>query len=120
MPDVDGFEVLDALAAHPQWREIPVIVISIGIIFTYLVAFPIGVYSATHQYSISDSLLTFIGFNGTFFVQHALGLVEVDGLAHVGRDATVVLAVLAHAIHLNGQQHRDAVPVELLGQVHGL
>jgi CheY-like chemotaxis protein len=28
MPDVDGFEVLDALAAHPQWREIPVIVIT--------------------------------------------------------------------------------------------
>jgi signal transduction histidine kinase/CheY-like chemotaxis protein len=28
MPEVDGFEVLDALAAHPQWREIPVIVIT--------------------------------------------------------------------------------------------
>jgi signal transduction histidine kinase/CheY-like chemotaxis protein len=28
MPDVDGFEVLEALAAHPQWREIPVIVIT--------------------------------------------------------------------------------------------
>jgi peptide/nickel transport system permease protein len=29
------------------------------IVFTYLVAFPIGVYSATHQYSTSDYLLTF-------------------------------------------------------------
>ena len=28
MPEMDGFEVLDALAAHPQWREIPVIVIT--------------------------------------------------------------------------------------------
>ena len=28
MPDVDGFEVLEALATHPQWREIPVIVIT--------------------------------------------------------------------------------------------
>jgi signal transduction histidine kinase/DNA-binding response OmpR family regulator/HAMP domain-containing protein len=28
MPEVDGFEVLDALAAHAQWREIPVIVIT--------------------------------------------------------------------------------------------
>src|SRR5712691_895012 len=34
------------------------------IVFTYVVAFPIGVYSATHQYSISDYLLTFIGFLG--------------------------------------------------------
>src|SRR5881227_3673040 len=34
------------------------------IVFTYVVAFPIGVYSATHQYSISDYLLTFLGFLG--------------------------------------------------------
>src|SRR5260370_4055817 len=32
------------------------------IVFTYVVAFPIGVYSATHQYSISDYGLTFLGF----------------------------------------------------------
>src|SRR4030088_100811 len=36
----------------------------VTIIFTYLVAFPIGVYSATHQYAISDYLLTFVGFLG--------------------------------------------------------
>jgi adenylate cyclase len=28
MPEMDGFEVLDALGAHAQWREIPVIVIT--------------------------------------------------------------------------------------------
>jgi len=28
MPEMDGFEVLDALAAHEQWRDIPVIVIT--------------------------------------------------------------------------------------------
>jgi signal transduction histidine kinase/DNA-binding response OmpR family regulator len=28
MPEMDGFEVLDALAAHEAWREIPVIVIT--------------------------------------------------------------------------------------------
>jgi CheY-like chemotaxis protein len=28
MPEMDGFEVLDALATHEQWREIPVIVIT--------------------------------------------------------------------------------------------
>ena len=34
------------------------------IIFTWVVAFPIGVYSATHQYSWADHGLTFIGFLG--------------------------------------------------------
>ena len=34
------------------------------IIFIYMVAFPIGVYSATHQYSWGDHGLTFIGFIG--------------------------------------------------------
>ena len=33
------------------------------IIFTYLVAFPIGIYSATHQYSLSDHLLTLAGLS---------------------------------------------------------
>jgi adenylate cyclase len=28
MPEIDGFEVLDALAAHREWRDIPVIVIT--------------------------------------------------------------------------------------------
>src|SRR5947199_9834079 len=32
------------------------------ILFTYIVAFPLGVYSATHQYSWSDHLLTLLGF----------------------------------------------------------
>ena len=37
--------------------------ISLGsLLFTWLVAFPIGVYSATHQYSIPDYLFTFFGF----------------------------------------------------------
>jgi len=34
------------------------------IVFIYIVAFPIGVYSATHQYSWGDHGLTFIGFIG--------------------------------------------------------
>lgn len=34
------------------------------VIFTYIVAFPIGIYSATHQYSIGDYSLTFLGFLG--------------------------------------------------------
>ena len=34
------------------------------IIFTYLMAFPIGIYSAVNQYSVGDYTLTFIGFLG--------------------------------------------------------
>ncbi|MBV9377327.1 MAG: ABC transporter permease [Alphaproteobacteria bacterium] len=45
------------------------------ILFTYIVAFPIGVYSATHQYSWSDHLLTFLGFLGLATPSFLLALV---------------------------------------------
>lgn len=34
------------------------------LLFTWLVALPIGIYSATHQYSAADYALTFVGFIG--------------------------------------------------------
>jgi len=34
------------------------------LIFTYAVAIPIGIYSATHQYSIGDYIFTVVGFAG--------------------------------------------------------
>jgi len=34
------------------------------ILFTYLLAIPIGIYSSTHQYSIGDYIATIIGFIG--------------------------------------------------------
>jgi peptide/nickel transport system permease protein len=52
------------------------------ILFTYIVAFPIGVYSATHQYSWSDHALTFIGFLGLATPSFLLALVLVY-YAHV-------------------------------------
>ncbi|NKC16890.1 MAG: ABC transporter permease subunit [Gammaproteobacteria bacterium] len=45
------------------------------IVFTWLVAFPIGVYSATHQYSWGDYGLTFIGFLGLATPNFLLALV---------------------------------------------
>jgi peptide/nickel transport system permease protein len=45
------------------------------IIFTYVVAFPIGVYSATHQYSWSDHVLTLLGFLGLAIPSFLLALV---------------------------------------------
>jgi peptide/nickel transport system permease protein len=52
------------------------------IIFTYIVAFPIGVYSATHQYSMGDYFLTFLGFLGLATPSFLLALVLVY-FAHV-------------------------------------
>jgi peptide/nickel transport system permease protein len=45
------------------------------ILFTYIVAFPIGVYSATHQYSWGDHGLTFLGFLGLATPNFLLALV---------------------------------------------
>ncbi|WP_428425970.1 ABC transporter permease [Pararhizobium sp.] len=41
-----------------------VLVSFVTILFTWLIAFPIGIYSATHQYSWGDYGLTFIGLIG--------------------------------------------------------
>lgn len=45
------------------------------ILFTWAVAFPIGVYSATHQYSWTDHGLTFLGFLGLATPNFLLALV---------------------------------------------
>ena len=45
------------------------------IVFTWVVSFPIGVYSATHQYSLADHSLTFIGFLGLATPNFLLALV---------------------------------------------
>lgn len=47
----------------------------VTIIFTWLLAFPIGIYSATHQYSPFDYLFTFIGFIGQGIPDFLLALV---------------------------------------------
>jgi peptide/nickel transport system permease protein len=47
------------------------------IVFTYAVAFPIGIYSATHQYSWSDHGLTLLGFLGLATPSFLLALVLV-------------------------------------------
>jgi len=47
--------------------------LSLGIM--WLVAIPIGVYSATHQYSAGDNFFTFLGFLGVSVPDFLLGLV---------------------------------------------
>ena len=47
----------------------------LSMLFTYAVAIPIGIYSATHQYSFADYLLTFAGFIGLAVPGFLLALV---------------------------------------------
>jgi len=47
----------------------------LALIFTWIVAVPIGIYSATHQYSWGDVFLTFLGFIGLSVPAFMLGLV---------------------------------------------
>src|SRR6056297_1795641 len=51
------------------------------ILFTWAVAFPIGIYSATHQYSWGDHGLTFLGFLGLATPNFLLALV----LLYIGK-----------------------------------
>jgi peptide/nickel transport system permease protein len=50
-------------------------------IFIWVVALPIGIYSATHQYSIGDHTLTFLGFLGLSIPNFFLALIIIYLLA---------------------------------------
>jgi peptide/nickel transport system permease protein len=52
-----------------------VLVSFVTIIFTWIIAFPIGMYSATHQYSFSDYGLTFAGLIGLAIPNFMLALI---------------------------------------------
>ncbi len=51
------------------------IVSLVTLIFTWIVAIPIGIFSATHQYSIGDYLFTFMAFIGVAIPNFLLALV---------------------------------------------
>jgi peptide/nickel transport system permease protein len=46
-----------------------------SLLFTYMVSVPIGIYSATRQYSVGDYLTTFIGFIGLATPNFLLGII---------------------------------------------
>ncbi|MBB3233743.1 ABC transporter permease [Phyllobacterium endophyticum] len=52
-----------------------ILVSFVTILFTWLIAFPIGMYSATHQYSWSDYGLTFLGLIGIAIPNFMLALI---------------------------------------------
>jgi peptide/nickel transport system permease protein len=71
-----SFEYDRPVSAIIGERLVLTFVVSFGAIaFTWLVAFPIGIYSATHQYSWGDHGLTFLGFLGLATPNFLLALV---------------------------------------------
>ncbi|MCO5072387.1 MAG: ABC transporter permease [Rhizobiaceae bacterium] len=52
-----------------------ILVSFVTIVFTWLIAFPIGMYSATHQYSWGDYGLTFLGLIGIAIPNFMLALI---------------------------------------------
>jgi peptide/nickel transport system permease protein len=54
---------------------ITVVLSLISLAIMWIVAIPIGIYSATHQYSVGDNVLTMLGFIGLSVPDFLLGLV---------------------------------------------
>jgi len=52
-----------------------VILAGTTMVFTWIVAIPIGIYSARHQYSIGDNIFTFVGFIGLATPNFLLALI---------------------------------------------
>src|SRR5215207_4633391 len=61
---------------------------ALALVFTWIIAIPIGIYSATHQYSWGDVALTFIGFLGLSIPAFMLGLIYLF-VAAFGFNASV-------------------------------
>lgn len=54
----------------------PTLIVSLtSILVTYVLAIPVGIYSATHQYSVGDYALTFLGFLGIAVPHFVIALV---------------------------------------------
>ncbi|MBX3010049.1 MAG: ABC transporter permease [Caldilineaceae bacterium] len=61
------------LLGDRMWRTIAISLVTI--VFVYLVAIPIGIFSALYKYSLWDYLLTFIGFIGLSIPNFSLALI---------------------------------------------
>lgn len=73
-----GYSFVKAMPVTAVIRAyiVPTMVLSlVTMIFTYLVAIPIGIYSAVHQYSAGDYLFTTVGFLGMAIPNFLLGII---------------------------------------------
>jgi len=74
--DLPVVDVVGSVFVHSMVLNIAVV------LFIYIVAFPIGVYSATRQYSVGDYVLTFVGFLGLAIPNFLLALI----LMYLGKE----------------------------------
>ena len=59
------------------------------------------------------------GANLGLAVEKSIWLVEIRGLGYVRRDDRIILVNLRDTIHLNGEQHRDAILLQFTCQGDG-
>ena len=67
---------LQALLGENRWVWTILLVLS-AIVVSWLIAIPIGVYSATHKYSLADNTFSFLGFIGISMPNFILGLIFI-------------------------------------------
>lgn len=67
-----GLPVTDVIGSR---LGLTMVVAIAAVLFTWAVALPIGIYSAVHQYSLTDYLFSFVGFIGLAIPSFMLSLV---------------------------------------------
>jgi AraC-like DNA-binding protein len=97
------------VVASRMW--LTVLVSMVTIIVTWVIAFPIGIYSATHQYSWGDYGLTFLGLLGIAVPNFMLALIR--GRQGIGAALNVASLYVYDEVRL----HSDAQPLVSLGRL---
>lgn len=98
-----------------------IIVSVIIMLFTYLVSIPIGIYSATHQYSIGDYVFSAIGFLGMSIPNFLLAFIlmflsfRYTGNALVGLFTQDMLENGIHLYNLGEFFKRMVIPTIVIG-----
>lgn len=63
----------DALLGENRWLW-TILLVTVAMTISWLIAIPIGIFSATHKYSLADHVFTFFGFLGLSVPNFVLGL----------------------------------------------
>jgi len=93
----------------------------ITMLFTYLVSIPIGIYSASHQYSVGDYLFTFVGFLGMATPNFLLAIILMylsyvwTGTPYIGLFTQEMMQNGLHLYNFGEFLKRLAIPVIVIG-----
>lgn len=111
----------------PVWTVImtrlplTIIVSTVIMLFTYLVSIPIGIYSATHQYSVGDYFFSAIGFLGMSIPNFLLAIILMyfsfkwTGNAMVGLFSQDMVVNGIHWYNLGEFLKRMIIPTIVIG-----